>query len=629
VSVLTAEGISKSFGAQVVLDDVSVVLQPTERVGLLGRNGMGKSTLARILAGVASPDAGSVQVRKDASVFYLSQEPHFESGRSVRDIVVDGLGEWQRARRRYDEVSARLAEGQGDESTLLDEQARIEGEIVRLGGWDLEHQATSMLQRVGAADPDALVDTLSGGELRRVALAQLLVARPDVAILDEPTNHLDVATIEWLERHFAEEYPGALLLITHDRYLLEALADRILELDRGKLHGYRGGWSDYLEAKALREEHEARTQANRQRYLKTELEWLRRSPKARTTKQKARIKRIEEAASQPKQVRVGETRLEVESARAGKTICELQGLQVDVAGKLLVDGLDVHMVRGERLGIIGPNGAGKTSLLRVLMGQLEPRAGKVVLGKSVRVGYLEQARKHLDEEASIYDNVIGNLASVQLGDQTLTPDAYLRRFLFDRYRVRDKVAVLSGGERARVALARMLVEPLNLLLLDEPTNDLDVQTLSALEEMLIGSDATALVVTHDRYFLDRVATAVLSFEGGGLVRRYADASQALRALRKEERAGSVKKPAPARRAVPSTGDKLTYGEAIELEGLMDRIAEAERAAEKLEQALADPSLYAERGAEVPALQRELQEAQVKVEALLARWEELEERKQRS
>jgi ATP-binding cassette subfamily F protein uup len=326
VSVLTAEGICKSFGPQELFENITLALQPGERVGLLGRNGTGKSTLARILAGREEADAGSV-LQQDATVFYLDQEPYFEPGQTIEEVVCDGLVEWQAARKRYDELTERLSSEGADEG-LLQEQAAVEEEILVLGGWDPSHRARGVMHRLGIVDPSSLVDRLSGGELRRVALAQLLVARPRVAILDEPTNHLDVATIAWLENYLVNDYQGALLFITHDRYLLEALAHRILELDGGQLHSYRGGWSDYLEAKALREEHATRVEANRRRYLKTELEWLRRSPQARTTKQKARIKRIETVAAQePVRTSSAASRLEIGSARAGKTICELHDLR--------------------------------------------------------------------------------------------------------------------------------------------------------------------------------------------------------------------------------------------------------------------------------------------------------------
>lgn len=633
MSVLIAEHIFKSYGAQVVLEDAGIVLQPGERVGLLGINGSGKSTFAKILAGVESADSGEVRTTKNVQVSYFSQEPEFEPGLTVREIVAEGLGEWQKAYERYELISTDLASGTGKINALLAEQERLGETIERLGGWERMHQVDTALEHLGVTRKEALASELSGGEKRRVALARLLVAQPDLAILDEPTNHLDIETIEWLEEQLIA-FKGALLFITHDRYMLDRVAQRIIEMDRTVMHSYRGGWDAYLEAKAERAAHEGRTEANRQNFLRRELEWLSRSPQARTTKQKARIKRVEGVRDEegPKSQQVV-SQLSVQNARTGRTIIDIRDLRLELGGKLLIEKLDLFLAKGDRIGVVGRNGVGKTSLLRAIIGELEPVAGEIKLGETMRVGYFEQTRATLNPELSIFENVVGNRGDVTVGAETITPHSYLERFQFTRNRSRDQVKLLSGGERARVALAKMLIDPVNLLLLDEPTNDLDVATLGALEEMLIDTSATAIVVTHDRYFLDRVATSVLAFEGEGKVVRYASAHQALRgAASKPVKSSSVSSAAAEAGNLTKDSNKksgLTYGEGIELDGILDAVAACEKTVEAVEAKLADPKLYSQRGDEVPALQEELAAAQGKLAKIVERWELLESKKQNS
>jgi len=633
--VLTARGLRKAFGPQVLLDDVSLSIHDGERLGLVGINGSGKSTLARVLAGVEPLDEGEVATRRDAHVMYLEQEPSFATGTTAREVVTSGLSAWNAARRRHEEASAALAAGDGKVDRLLEQQAAASAEVERLGGWDADHRVDAYMTRLGVPDAEAPMDRMSGGERRRVALARILVGRPDLAILDEPTNHLDIDSIEWLERYLIEEHTGALLLITHDRYVLDRVVTRTVELDRGGVYSYEGGWEDYLEAKAERLAHEARTEANRQNFLRRELDWLRRSPKARTGKQKARIKRAQQAVGAKPEARreqVGELRMS--GGRLGRTVLELRGLEVELGGRRLVDGLDLTVTKGERIGVIGPNGAGKTSLLRVLMGTLEPSEGDVEVGKNTRFAYLDQARGGLEDDRSILDNVAGDRRKVTIGDREVDVRGWLEGFLFDGAKQRQMVGALSGGERARVALARMLLEPANVLLLDEPTNDLDVATLGALESMLLDLSGTALVVTHDRYFLDRVATAILAFEGDGRVVRYAGNYESYRAQR-PERAGPeapsepVDEPKPRRSepaSDPARKKGLTYGERLELDELMERIDTAESDVAAREAELSDPDLYATRGEEVPELNAALERAQAELAELMARWEELESRR---
>lgn len=633
--VLVAQDITKSYGQRTVLDHVSLSIHSGERVGLVGSNGSGKSTLARILAGLEPPDIGSVAVRREASVAYLAQEPILDPNATARDIVTSGLGAWFTAKTNHDKLSARIASGETLSDKLLAQQADAAAQIERHGGWDLMHRVEEILGHLGIAKLDTPARELSGGDKRRVALAQILVSPPTLLILDEPSNHLDVETIAWLEKYLVEEFKGALLVVTHDRYLLDRIVDRTLELHRGIVHSYDGGYEMYLEAKAERLALEARTEQNRQNFLRGELEWLRRQPKARTTKQKARIQRAESAKDAKPQKNERTARLVTEATITGKTLAELRNVSVELGGKTLVRELNLTIMAGERIGIVGRNGTGKTSLLRTILGEMAPSRGEVILGKNTKVGYFDQHRSGLDEDASVYDNVAASGNKIELGGQPIEVRSFLERFAFDSHAQRQPVRSLSGGERARVALARMLADKHGLLILDEPTNDLDLPTLSALEEMLLEYGGSAIVVTHDRWFLDRVATSLLVFEGNGTVVRYAGGHSdyllqraAAEATREEEarvaaEAKQVAKDKPVAKAAKTKG--LTWAEQREFETILERVDEAEREVGACEKTLADPTLYASRASEVPTWTRKLDEAKARVATLMARWEELEQK----
>ena len=647
MSIVSARALSKAYGARSLFEGISLTVEPGDRVGLLGMNGAGKSTLLRVIAGLEPADAGVVDRQRDTSILYLSQEPELPADKTPRAIVAAGLREWHAATERYEAISRQI-ERDGTGAALLIEQAHLAEAIERLGGWERGHVVGDMLAKLGVREPDRDVGTMSGGERRRVALAALLVAQPALAILDEPTNHLDADTIEWLEEYLASQFPGAVLLVTHDRYVLDAIATRIVELENGALTEYEGNYGDYLEQRETRMAHADRAESNRLNLVRRERAWLMRGARARSTKQKARIQRAEAVIAIEGPREQQRVQLDAVAAGTGKTILELRDVSLDLGGRTLVKPLTLHMVSGDRIGIIGPNGAGKTSLLKLVSGELEPTRGKVVRGTQTKVAYFDQARAQLDDDQTIYENVadvsrhaganVNAGGMVKLGDRTVDVRTYLEQFLFEPAKQRQKVGSLSGGERARVSLAKIMKMGANLLLLDEPTNDLDVATLGALEEMLSSWSGCALVVSHDRYFLNRVATSILAFEEGGAIVRYPgnyDTYRSLKAeaeaMRSEKGDRSVKAKAAAAPVPAKTPEKaekksrLTYSERLELEGIMARITAAEEKATAIATELHDPALYASRPEAARDLQARLTAAEAEVQALTQRWEDLEAR----
>ena len=632
VPVVTAKNLSISFGARSILDSASVSIDKGERVGLVGGNGAGKSTLAKILTGTIEPDAGTVVFPRDAKVAYLAQEATFPANCSARSYLEAGMLELKQAKERHEAASNALAKASPEETeALLRDQSAAAQQIEMLGGWEQGHRVDEISERLGLTQLDQDIDTMSGGERRRVALARILLAPPHLAILDEPTNHLDVDTIEWLEDFLTEHYRGALLLITHDRYILDQVVQRTIELDHGAIYSYQGGWSRYLEAKAERQAVDQQTEANRRNLLRRELDWLSRSPKARTTKSKSRIQRAEELRDKtPKAKDETIDKISYQATRAGKTILEITNAGLTLGDRELIVGLTLGLREGDRVGIVGKNGSGKTSLLRMILGQQKPTTGKVRAGLNTEFAYFDQERRGLEDHKSIAENVAENQEKVTFAGKRVDVRSYLRRFLFSYEKQRQPVSALSGGERARVALAKFLLEPANVLILDEPTNDLDVSTLSSLEEILIESGATILFVTHDRYFLDRVATSVLAFEENAQVIRYEGSYQALKRIREAKIAENRKKVAKEKTARTQVERKqkagLSFTEKHELKELMPKIEEAEKAVTEVEAELADPDLYAKRGQEVPALVAKKNEAETNLEKLLGRWEELESKR---
>jgi ABC transport system ATP-binding/permease protein len=629
--LLTAKDLRKSFGSRTLFDGVALSVEEGETIGFVGANGSGKSTLFRILAGLEAADAGTVAIRRGAGIGYLPQEPEFAPGQTVSSAVAAGRPGMLDALSEYHRVTEQLSSSAEDSDRLLRRQGEAISRIDALGGWDWQHEVETLLTQLGLSDWDREVSGLSGGERKRVAIARVLLERPDLLLLDEPTNHLDADTTLWLEDRLLD-YPGAVLLVTHDRYFLDRVVSRMIELDVQELRSFTGGYTEYLEAKADRSARLATETAKRDRLMEQELAWVKRSPAARTGKQKARIKRLGQLQAEVAAAESTGRELEITfgpSPRLGRTVLELEGISKSFGERVLIRDLSTRLRAGERIGVIGPNGAGKTTLLRIILGQETPDAGTVRLGVNTRPAYFDQARVDLDPGLSVYD-AVGNEEWVVFGGRRVHVRSYLESFLFPTRVHEQRVGSLSGGERNRLLLAKLLLNEANLLILDEPTNDLDLPTLQLLESALAEFGGCVLVVTHDRFFLDKVATGLLVFEPDGVVHRHAGGYELYRRLR-EERSPAPGRPAtqaaavrpPAERPAPKPR-RLGYKEARELEAIEETILAAERRRDELAERLSDPALYAETPGRVAALRRSYTEAAGEVEALYDRWAELEE-----
>lgn len=647
---MDVKGLSRSWGARTLFRDVTFTVSAGEKVGVIGRNGSGKSTLFRTLAGEESPDAGEIAIPRNLQVGWLPQSPELDPTLTLLATVAEGLGEAGRLLARHEEVSRQLSgtlEAARMEA-LLREQATLGERIEAAGGWDVRHQVERMLARLGVQDWDRTPDQLSGGERRRVALARTLLGEPDLLLLDEPTNHLDATAVEWLEETLFD-VRGAVLVITHDRYFLDRVVDRMLEVSPLGVEAFEGGYTEYLEERTAREARAAVEEHRRKRSLDRELEWAKRSPPARTGKQKARRARARELEAEQRErdrTREGQARFEMSRApRLGRTILEARDISRTVGGRVLFQGVTESFRAGECVGIVGPNGAGKTTLLRVLLGEERPDTGEVVHGVKTRIGYYDQARE-VDPELSVA-RAVSPADQVTLNGRTLHLRSWLERFLFPTAMQDRPVGSLSGGERNRVLLARLFLQEVNVLVLDEPTNDLDLDTLSLLEEQIEAFPGVVLLVTHDRYLLDRMATSLLVFEGameggregevhrhhGGwdtwlgrrealLEGRRAEKREAERA-RKRERADQARADA---RAARSGGDGgLSWREQKELEELERRIGRLEEEQGELEARLADPDLYTSDPREASRVTVRHGEVLAELEEVMERWMELGER----
>jgi ATP-binding cassette ChvD family protein len=500
-------GLTKAYGAKKVLENVHLSFYPDAKIGILGPNGAGKSTILKIMAGLDKEFTGEAWLAEGATIGYLPQEPQLDPNKTALENVMEGVAKKTAILERYNELMMNYSDETADEGAAL--QDIIDAQNL----WDLEQQVEMAMDALRCPPPDADVTNLSGGERRRIALCKLLLSQPDLLLLDEPTNHLDAETIAWLEKHL-RQYPGAVLMITHDRYFLDNVTGWILELDRGRSIPYEGNYSAYLQAKAKRMLQENREEATRQKAIAREQEWISSSPKARQAKSKARIRSYNELVDAAENQRPGDAQIIIPvGERLGQVVIEMDGVSKGYGDRLLIEGLSLKLPPGGIVGVIGPNGAGKTTLFRMITGQETPDAGSIRIGETVHLGYVDQSRDALDANKTVWEEISGGAEVIKLGKHEMNSRAYCSTFNFRGGDQQQKVGNLSGGQRNRVHLAKMLKSGGNVLLLDEPTNDLDTETLAALEIALENFAGCAVIISHDRMFLDRLATHILAFEG--------------------------------------------------------------------------------------------------------------------
>jgi ATP-binding cassette ChvD family protein len=512
--IYSMHNVRKALGDKVVLDNITLSFFPGAKIGVVGPNGVGKSTLLKLMAGMEKPNNGDAMLAKDATVGILLQEPPLTEGRTVLENVEEGVADVKALQARMDELGSAMSEPDADFEALMAEMGEVQTQLDHRNAWDIDSQLEQAMDALRCPPPDALVDVLSGGERRRVALCKLLLQQPDLLLLDEPTNHLDAESVQWLETHL-KAYPGAVLAVTHDRYFLDNVAQWILELDRGRTHPYEGNYSTYLDTKKARLQIEGRRDAKRAKILERELEWARSNPKARQAKNRARLSRYEELRAEAERSR----KLDFEEInippgpRLGSNVLDVRELVKGFGDRLLFDGLNFSLPRAGIVGVVGPNGVGKSTLFRMIIGEEEPDAGDLVLGDTVRISYVDQARSGLDPRKNVWELVSDGLDHIKVGSFEMPSRAYVASFGFKGPDQQKPAGVLSGGERNRLNLALTLKMGGNLLLLDEPTNDLDVETLQSLEDALLEFPGCAVVISHDRWFLDRIATHILAWEG--------------------------------------------------------------------------------------------------------------------
>ncbi|CAN5494221.1 energy-dependent translational throttle protein EttA [soil metagenome] len=526
--VYTMHRLSKQYPPdKQVLKDITLAFLPGAKIGVLGYNGAGKSTVLRIMAGVETDYRGDAMLAPDASVGMLEQEPQLDPGKDVWGNVEDGVAAARALLDRFNELAANYSE------ETADEFARLQEQIDAADAWSLDTTIEYAMDALRLPPAPADVDRLSGGERRRVALCRLLLAQPDLLLLDEPTNHLDAESVDWLERHLAE-YRGTIVAVTHDRYFLDNVAGWILELDRARGIPYEGNYSSWLEQKQTRLAQEEKSDKVRQRTIASELEWVRENPKGRRKKAKARLNNYEALLAEERNVKLDQVQIHIPAGpRLGDVVVEAEGLRKGFGDRLLIEDLDFKLPRGGIVGVIGPNGAGKTTLFRMITGQQQPDAGELRIGDTVELAYVDQSRDALADDKSVWEEISGGMDQIKVGDRTMNSRAYCSSWNFKGSDQQKNVGTLSGGERNRLHLAKLLKEGGNVLLLDEPTNDLDVDTLRALEEALLAFAGCAVVISHDRWFLDRVATHVLAFEGDSQVRWFEGNFEAYEEHRRE------------------------------------------------------------------------------------------------
>ncbi|KZE34968.1 ATP-binding cassette domain-containing protein [Crenobacter luteus] len=636
MALLTVEKAALAFGHVPLLDNVDFALEPGEVVGLIGRNGAGKSSLLKAIAGAVKLDDGRVVARNDVKIAYVPQEPVFDLEHTVFEAVAEGLGDVKALLTDYHKATQRLAEPGADHEAALADIERLQHALEAANGWQFDALIAATLSHLGL-DADVRVGELSGGWKKRVALARALAAKPDILLLDEPTNHLDVAAIEWLES-LLKAFAGSVLLITHDRRFLDNVATRIVELDRGVLRSYPGSFSAYQTRKA--EELAIEEEQNRvfDKFHAQEEAWIRKGIEARRTRNEGRVRRLEQIRREraARRERVGQVNFQLDPGeRSGKLVAELEHVGKGYEGKTLIRDFTSRILRGDKIGLIGPNGAGKTTLLKLILGELEPDSGTVKRGTKLEIAYFDQFREQLDEEMSVADVISQGNDFVEIGGQKKHVMSYLEDFLFDPARARSPVKSLSGGERNRLLLARLFTRPANVLVLDEPTNDLDIDTLELLEEVLGQYSGTVFLVSHDRAFLDNVVTQVIAFEGDGQLNEYPGGYQdwvdararmaAMKPAEKKKEAPSANVEKPAREKPKS--NKLSFNEKRELERLPDEIAALEAEQAQLTEKLIDPNAYRDTPQEARGWQARIDQIDELLLDKLARWEELEAKTQ--
>ncbi len=636
MTIFTLRSLKKDFGIKELFKDASFSLEEGDKVGLIGTNGSGKSTLLKIIAGLEPIDSGEIWVNSGAKIVYLPQQPELDESRTVLEQVFADSGERMALVREYEELSEQLAHQQGDTEKLIARLSSVSQQMEAAGAWDLETNAKIILTKLGIQDFDAKIGNLSGGYRKRIALAAALLSEPDVLLMDEPTNHLDALSVEWLQSYL-NRYRGALLLITHDRYFLDRVTNRILEIDRGDLYAYAGNYAYYLEKKAEAEETAASSQRKHAGVLRRELEWLKRGPKARSTKQKARIDRIREMQAQEFKQAQGKVEISTASRRIGKKVIELTNISKSYNERKIINDFTYTFNPEDRIGIIGSNGAGKSTLMDIITGRVQPDAGTVDIGSTIHIGYFDQH----SEDVSLNENqrVIEYLKSVAELVKTsdgsvITASQMLERFLFPPNQQYAPIHKLSGGEKRRLFLLRVLMSAPNVLILDEPTNDLDVQTLAVLEEYLEDFNGCAIVVSHDRYFLDRTVDTIFAFEPGGNIRQYpgnysvyldykAAEEQKSKEAEVAEEAQKQRKHKSRKAEEAQKPRKLSFKEKREYEVLETQIPQMEAEKEELEKILYNnpPSSFTE----MQELSQRLAQLIQKIDTATERWLELAER----
>lgn len=623
MTLFSANDLRLAYGPQTLLDGVTLAISAGEKVGLVGRNGCGKTSLLKILANENQADSGDISARRGLRIGYLPQEFELDPALSVYDNIAAGAADVASAVTRYEN-------GDGSESELSELLTLIE----HTDGWNLDARIKSLSNALFTPPLESETGPLSGGEKRRVALCSALASQPDLLLLDEPTNHLDSESIRWLE-DFLKTYTGAVIFVTHDRYFLNVIATRIIEISDGKAYSHPGNYTAFLESKAARQEIAENTEKKRQKFLKDELKWVKAGVKARTTKSRSRLDAFYEVKDQDAPVREGEIDLLIPPPpRLGNTIVDLEDVSITLGDRTLFRSMNLSLEEGQCTGIVGKNGVGKSTLLKICLQQLEPTSGKAILGKQVKINYIDQSRMQLDGTGSLLDEISDGNEKIEFGDEILGARAYLRRFLFSDERINERVDLLSGGERARLMLAKVLKTGGNLIVLDEPTNDLDLQSLRMLEEALAAFPGTILVVSHDRYFLDRICDQIVAFEDDGVkvspgnfsyylekrqARENAARAQATAANRAAKKRASEKKDKPR---------KLTMAEAKELETLEEKVMEADDTVTTLQEKLSSPEVQTD-FEQIPVVMAELEAAKKVADGLINRWEFLEEVKANS